>query len=96
MRSLSAPRYLALTLLLLALALLLGCASAPPPPVVVTRTVTVPTPVVVKPDASLTADCPPEPALTPSGPLTVQSVLDELDATRAALATCRQRLYQLR
>lgn len=76
--------------------LLAGCASVPPPPVVVTKTVEVPTPVVVKPDPALTADCPPEPAIATSGAVTVLSVIEELEATRAALALCRERLAKLR
>jgi len=67
-----------------------------PPPVTVTKTVDVPVPVVVKPDAALTADCPPAEVIPASGPLTVEAVIGELEATRAALALCRARLAALR
>ena len=57
------------------------------------RQVLVPTPVVQPWPAFLIGDCDPGPA---PGAVTIRDVLDRLAATETALASCRDRLAELR
>jgi hypothetical protein len=47
-------------------------------------------------DPELSADCPPKTGLPQTGVLTVQALLNRLDAVEAALAICRSRLQDIR
>ncbi len=81
-------RFLTLAYLACALVLLTACASEPQ---VKTVTVEVPTPVIQKVPSALTKDCQPR-YLYPETDITVQAVLDRLEAVEIALAICRNQL----
>lgn len=81
-----------LTLPLFALLTLAGCGT----PRVVFREVKVPVPVRAPLDPRLTADCPPDVEVPPTGPLPAGAALERLEATEAALARCRAQLDEIR